>query len=144
MASYEVQTKGPQGWQIVDIFDTQDHAYECLARADRSGQHHELRLRKEYLDFRTGKIRGATISRAGRKRQEETAREEERHEKEALEQQVQKRLHKKLLAKWSKQEALARERLRLQTHPLYVAFLTSVLFLSGLAAIYYFELVLLQ
>lgn len=144
MASYEVQFNGPQGWQIVDIFETYDLAYECLTRADRSGQHYELRLRKEYLDVRTGHVRGATIYRAGRKRHEEDAQEEKRLEKEAIEQQVEKRLHNKLLAKWSKREALARERLRLQTHPLYVALLTSLLFLSGLAAVYYFEIILLQ
>lgn len=143
MASYEVQSNGPQGWQIVEVFDSYDHAYQCLTRADRSGHYRELRLRKEYLDIRTGQVRGATISRAGRKEHEKAAREEKRLEKEAVHQQIEKRLHKKLLATWSKREALARERLRLQTHPLYIAFLTSILFFSGLAAMYYFDFVLI-
>jgi hypothetical protein len=144
MASYEVQSNGPQGWQIVEVFETYDLAYDCLMRADRTGQHFELRLRKEYLDPRTGQIRGATISRAGRKMREEIAKEEKRLEKEALEEQVQKRLHQKLLARWSKREALAKERLRAQTHPLYILFWTSLLFFSGLAALYYLEFVLFQ
>ena len=144
MATYEVKSNGPQGWQILEVCETPEQAYDSLARADRSGMHYELRLRKEFLDFRTGQIRGATISRAGRKLREEAAREEKRLEKEALQEQVQKRFHKKILAKWAKQEAMARQRLRLQTHPLYVAFLTSVLFLTGLGAVYYFEIVLVQ
>lgn len=144
MASFEVQSNGPQGWQIVGVFDTYELAYDCLIRTDRTGQHDELRLRKEYLDFRTGNIRGATISRAGRKIHEEAAREEARLEREALQEQAERRLHQKLLAKWSKREALAKERLRAQTHPLYILFLTTVLFLSGLSALYYLEVALLR
>lgn len=144
MASYEVQSNGPQGWQIIEVFETYELAYDCLARADRSGQHHELRLRKEYLDVRSGQVRGATVSRGGRKLHDEMAVEEKRLEKEALEGQIEKRLHRKLLAKWSKREALARDRLRVQTHPLYIVFWTTLLFMSGLAALYYLEVLFLR
>ena len=147
MASYEVQGNSPKGWQIVAIFDTYELAYGCARRIDRKGQFDELRVTREVLDPQTGRFRATTLYKCGQKIRDEIARELEESERLAAVEKRQDRLNRKVARGWSfkasKVAVRSKERLASRSHPLQIAFWTTVLFSAGMAAVYYFEFVLI-
>jgi hypothetical protein len=144
MASYEVQVSSPDGWQIVAVFPAYDSAFDYARELDRKGRYHELRIQKEIRDSRTGLYRESTIYRGGLKAQTEKQQEAERFHKEAVQQKREYRRTRRLMARLQKVEERAKERLHVQTRPLYVIALMSMLFLLGMGTMYYFDHVLLS
>ncbi|MEX2455069.1 MAG: hypothetical protein WD470_10215 [Rhodospirillaceae bacterium] len=143
MTSYEVQVSSAEGWQIVAVFPAYDAAYDYARHLDREGKYRELRIQKEIEDFRTGLFRESTVYRGGLKVQQERQAEEERQKKEALAQKREYRRTRQLMARLKKVERRARARLHVQTHPVYLLSLMSLLFLLGMGTMYYFDHVLM-
>jgi hypothetical protein len=144
MESYEVQAKSKLGWQIVGVFDEYERAQESALRLDQDGIYDDLRITREYEDPQTGRFRATVVYRCGRQIRNEVAREEEEKEKLAAVEKRQHRLNREIVphpTRWSDKERARRDS---PAHPLRLAFWTALLFSAGMAALYYFEFVLIK
>ena len=144
MAEYEVQANTQGGWQIVAVFDTYELAFDCAIRLDRDRIYDDLRVTREILNPQTGRYRATTLYKCGQKIRDEISRELEEAEKLAAMKKRQIRLNKQLLPRWSRRKTRDSVREQSQTHPIHILFWTTVLFFTGMAAIYYIEFFLLD
>jgi len=144
METYEVQAKSKLGWQIIAVFEEYDGAYECAFQLDRDRLYDDLRVRREIEDPRTGRLRATTVYRCGQKLRDGIAREEEEAEKLAAADKRQRRLNKKIFPRWIRRSDREKIRLAAQGSPLRLALWTTLLFVLGMAAVYYFEFVLFK
>jgi len=142
METYEVQAKAKAGWQIVAVFEGYDGAHECALELDRDRLYDDLRVRREVEDPRTGRLHATTVYRCGQKLREEIAREEEAAAKLAVVEKRQRRLNRNLIQRLTRRAAKEKTRLAAQGSPLRLALWTTLLFVAGMAAVYYFEFVL--
>ena len=142
MSIYEIQVKSGGRWTVTDAFEEYDAAFEQVMRLERVEQPDELRLRRVDL-IRTGISRERTVYEGGLKIRRERRALQELEEKNSLKQRILERRNRLSAEKAAKIAAKIasrnQSRLNVQTHPVYLTFMSGFIFFLGLGAMYFLQ-----